>query len=46
MAATFSRRFYRHRPLLDPVAAVAAAQRELMIDQPVPAWAGFMVIGW
>lgn len=46
VAATFSRRFYRHRPLLDPVAAVAAAQRELMIDQPVSAWAGFMVIGW
>jgi tetratricopeptide (TPR) repeat protein len=44
-AAEFVKRFYRDRGVLDPVAATAAAQRDLARNHPTSAWSAFMVIG-
>jgi CHAT domain-containing protein len=46
IARAFARKFYEANGLVDPVGAVAAAQRELVRRQvPVERWATFAVIG-
>lgn len=45
VAAEFTERFYHHRGARDPVAAAAAAQRELATRYPTSAWASFLVVG-
>jgi tetratricopeptide (TPR) repeat protein len=45
IAAEFTATFYRHDGARDPVAATAAAQRELATHHPTSAWSAFMVVG-
>lgn len=45
VAAEFTERFYRHHGSRDPVAATAAAQREMAAGHPVSAWGNFLVVG-
>ena len=44
-AAEFTERFYRYHGADDPVAATAAAQRDLATDHPTSAWSAFIVVG-
>lgn len=44
-AAEFAKQFYRHHGEIDPVAATAAAQREMARQHGASAWSAFTVIG-
>jgi tetratricopeptide (TPR) repeat protein len=44
-AAEFTKHFYTHGGAADPVAATAAAQRELAKHSPVSTWSSFIVVG-